>query len=112
MARNLEPWKREFICHMIHSKLLTTSQMAKAAGCSERSITHIRRNLRLFDSASPPPVRAGRPKSITLPMLDALCDHLTEKPGLYVEEMVVFLQDEFDILTSTTSIKRAFSHVG
>jgi hypothetical protein len=31
-------------------------------------------------------------------MLDALCDHLAEKPGLYVEEMAIFLWDEFDIL--------------
>lgn len=97
---------------MILSKLLTTSQMAKAAACSERTITHIRKNLRLFGSASPPLIRAGRPRSITPPMLDALCDHLTEKPGLYVDEMVVFLLDEFDILTSTASVKRALCRAG
>lgn len=60
----------------------------------------------------PPLIRAGRPRSITPPMLDALCDHLPEKPGLYVDEMVVFLLDEFDILTSTASVKRALCRAG
>ncbi|EER25472.1 mariner-Tc1 transposon family protein [Coccidioides posadasii C735 delta SOWgp] len=96
----------------MEAKSLTTSQMAKAAGCSERTITHIRKNLWLFGSASPPLIHAGRPRSITPPMLDALCDHLTEKPGLYVDEMVVVLQDEFDILTSTASVKRALCPAG
>ncbi|KGO69519.1 hypothetical protein PITC_014090 [Penicillium italicum] len=40
MARNLDSWKRKMIVHMISSKnRLTTSQMAKLAKCSERSIT-------------------------------------------------------------------------
>jgi hypothetical protein len=42
-------------------------------------------------------------------MFDALCDHLTEKPGLYVEEMAIFLWDEFNILLLPSSIKRALS---
>ncbi|OJD09561.1 hypothetical protein ACJ73_10222 [Blastomyces percursus] len=46
--------------------------MARDAGCSERTVTHIRRNLRLFGSASPPLIRAGRPRSITPSMLDVL----------------------------------------
>jgi hypothetical protein len=37
-------------------------------------------------------------------MLKALCEHLLEKPELYLEEMVVFLWDEFDVLASTSSI--------
>jgi len=30
-------------------------------------------------------------------MRDALCDHFAEKLGLYIEEMAVFLRDEFNI---------------
>jgi precorrin-6B methylase 1 len=45
-------------------------------------------------------------------MLDALCDHLAEKPGLYVEEMAIFLWDEFNILPSLSSVKRALSRAG
>jgi hypothetical protein len=45
-------------------------------------------------------------------MLNALCDHLTGKPSLYVEEMAIFLWDEFNIFPSSSSIKRGLSHAG
>jgi hypothetical protein len=40
-------------------------------------------------------------------MIDALCDHLSEKPGLYLDEMAVFLWDEFHKMITTSSIRRA-----
>ena len=113
MARNIDPWQRKMIIHMICSKnRLTTSQMAKVAKCSERSITNIRKNIRLFGSARAPPVPVGRQPSIAPIMLDALCDHLAEKPGLYIDEMAIFLWDEFNILPSSSSIKRALCRAG
>jgi hypothetical protein len=66
--------------------------MAKIAGCSKRSITHNYRNLWLFNSVSLPLIYAGHLRSIILLMLDALYNRLTEKPGLYVEEMVIFFK--------------------
>jgi hypothetical protein len=45
-------------------------------------------------------------------MLEALCDQLVEKPGLHIEEMAVFLWDEFSVLPSTSSIQRALSQHG
>jgi hypothetical protein len=45
-------------------------------------------------------------------MLDALCDHFAEKPGLYVKETTIFLWDEFNTLPSSTSIKRDLSRAG
>lgn len=33
-------------------------------------------------------------------MLDSLCDHLLEKPSLYIDEMVVLLWDEFQMLVT------------
>jgi hypothetical protein len=36
-------------------------------------------------------------------MLDALCEHLLEKPGLYLDEMELFLWDEFEVSVSTSS---------
>jgi hypothetical protein len=41
-------------------------------------------------------------------MLEALCDHLLEKPGLYLEDMAVFFWDEFDLQVTTGNISRAF----
>lgn len=81
--------------------------MAKLAKCSERSITKIRKNMRLFGSPNSPTIPPGPSPSITPVMLDALCDHLIKKPSLYIEEMARFLWDEFNILPSSSSIQRA-----
>jgi transposase len=40
-------------------------------------------------------------------MLEALFDHLLEKPGLYLDEMVIFLWDEFQMIATTSSVRRA-----
>jgi hypothetical protein len=48
MAKNIDPWQRKRIVYMIRSNnRLTTPQMANVAPCSERSITNLRKNLRL-----------------------------------------------------------------
>jgi hypothetical protein len=70
----------------------------------------MRKNVRLLGSARSPPVSVDRQPSIAPIMLDALCDHLAEKPGLYVEETAIFIWDEFNI--SPSSIKRALSRAG
>lgn len=45
-------------------------------------------------------------------MLEALCDHLLEKPGLYLNEIAIFLWDEFLMLTTASSIRRALVSKG
>lgn len=106
MAPRLPPSKLQFIHDMIQSQSLTTSQMADTAECSERTIKYIRRNLRLFGNVHAPPNRVGRRRSLTPLMLEALYDHLLEKPGLYLDEMAIFLWDEFQTLATTSSIWR------
>jgi hypothetical protein len=44
-------------------------------------------------------------------MLEVLCEHLLEKPKLYLEEMAVFLWDEFEVLVSIFSISRALKSI-
>lgn len=107
MAPRLPTSKLQFIRDMIESQMLTTSQMAEEAECSERTIKNIRKNLRQFGNVHAPPNRIGRRPTLTPSMLEALCDHLLEKPGLYLDEMAVFLWDEFQTLATTSSIRRA-----
>jgi hypothetical protein len=45
-------------------------------------------------------------------MLDALCEHLREKPGLYQHEMVDFLRIHFQVHTMTSSLRRALASRG
>lgn len=109
MAPRLSPSKLQFIHDMILSQSLTTPQMADATDCSERTVKNIRRNLRQFGNVHAPPNRVGRRRSITPLMLEALCEHLLEKPGLYLDEMAVFLWDEFQMLATTSSMRALLS---
>lgn len=111
MAPNLAESQHHLIRDMILDGSLTQVDMADAAGCSERTIRNIATNVRLFGKTKAPANGAGRRRRITPPMLAALCDHLLEKPGLYRDEMVVFLYDEFDIVVSVSSIGRALASI-
>jgi transposase len=97
---------------MIQSQSLTSSQIAYVANCSKQSIIRIRYNLQAFGNVRAPRNGAGRPRSITPPMLEALCEHLKEKPTLYQDEMAVFLWDEFGKHVTIQSISRALASVG
>jgi hypothetical protein len=94
---------------MILDGSLTAAQMAEVAGCSKRSIKAIRSNLYYFGTTKAPSNGGGRPRSVTPSMLEALCEHLLEKPEPYQDEMAVFLWDEFEVLVSTFSISRALT---
>ena len=107
MAPNLAPSQHDLIRDMILDNKLKAYEMANIAECSERSIKAIRSNVHYFGTTKAPFNGRGRPRSITSPMLEALCEHLLEKPELYLEEMALFLGDEFKVLVSTSSISRA-----
>lgn len=83
--------KLEMIQDTVLKKLLTASQLAKAAECSKRSVINISNNLRWLGNIRAPPTYIGRRRSVSPLMLEALCDHLLEKPGLYLDEMAIFL---------------------
>ncbi len=83
MAPNLAESQHAEIRDMILSKSLKAAQIAEVAGCSARSIRAIRSNLHFFGTTRAPSNGVRRPQSITPPMLDALCEHLLEKPELY-----------------------------
>ncbi|OQD72532.1 hypothetical protein PENANT_c242G05870, partial [Penicillium antarcticum] len=107
MAPRLPPSKLHLIRDMIESQSFTTSQMAEEAECTKVTIINIRRNLRQFGTIYAPQTRIGRKRTMTPLMIVALCDHLSEKPGLYLDEMAVFLWDEFQAMITTSSIRRA-----
>jgi transposase len=107
MAPNLAASQRQLIHDMIVSKSLTAAQMADVAGCSIRSVKYIRSNLRSFGTVKAPWNGGGRPRYITPSMLDTLLQHLLEKPDRYIDEMILFLLDEFDVSVSASAVSRA-----
>ena len=97
---------------MIIDKAFTYPPIVDVAGCSTGAIKAISANLRRFGSTTAPPSCGGRPRSMTPPMLDALRDHLLEKPSQYLDEMVIFLWDEFEVYVPKPTISRTLRSVG
>ena len=67
---------------MIHSGELSIIEMAQAAGCNKSTI-------RMFGSVKAQPIKGGRTCNITQVMVEVLCDHLIDKPALYLDEFVL-----------------------
>ena len=107
MAPNLAESQHALIKDMSHSKQLKAEDIADVAGCSTRAIYRIKKNLRCYGSTTAPPNGVGRPRSITPPMLDALCEHLRVKPKLYLHEMVDWVWNNFQVHVTIFSIRRA-----
>jgi hypothetical protein len=112
MAPNLASSKYELIYDMTHSGELSPSQMAETADCYRSTILSISSNILVFGSVKAPPNKGGRPQSITPVMLEALCDHLLEKPNLNLDAMDIFLGDEIDVQATKSSISRALASKG
>jgi transposase len=112
MAPNFSDAQHEQIEDLILTRSLTNAEMANVARCNPRSIRRIHANLRCFGTTKAPPNGAGRPRTITPPMLSALCDRLLEKPGMYLDEMVLFFLDDFDVLVATSTISRVLTSAG
>lgn len=91
MAPNLAPSTLEFIHDMILSNELTHSQIANAAGSHPSTITRHVINMNIFGNMKAPPNKGGHPRRLTPIMIKALCDHLLEKPFLYLDDMAIFL---------------------
>jgi hypothetical protein len=112
MAPNLAVLQCRMIHDMIISNELKAAQMADAAGCSVRAVKYVRSNLRAFRSVEAPWNGGGRPRSVTPIMLDALREHLLEKPDRYLDELAVFLWDEFEAMVITSIISRTLKAAG
>jgi hypothetical protein len=102
MAPRLAQSKHSLISDMLGSKSFKAHRIAEVAGCSTRSVYAIKSNIRQYSTTKAPPNDGGRPRSIKPPIFDALREHLLEKPGLYRDEMLLFLLDEFKTLVSTS----------
>ncbi|KAK2757175.1 hypothetical protein CKAH01_17013 [Colletotrichum kahawae] len=96
---------------MIISRNFTDVSIARTAGYIPRTVYNIRSNLECFGHAKAPS-NGVRQRSVTQPMLAALCERLVEKPDLYRDEMVIFLSDEFDTLVTASSISRTLPSAG
>jgi transposase len=116
MAPNLAVLTHELTENVIKSKLQgdrgpTDEQTASIARCSTCTIRRHRRNVLLYGLTKALPNSAGRPKTITPPMMSTLCDKLSTAPCMPLKKMVAFLRGEFEVELTPYSIYRALRNV-
>jgi hypothetical protein len=101
------PLKLHLISDIIQSQALTVLKCQKLQNAVNRRPKISAEICDIFGHVHALSTCIGRRRSMTPPMLEALYDHLLEKSGLYLEEITIFLWDEFRMLASTSSIRRA-----
>lgn len=102
MAPHLAQAQKSQLHDMIQSDLLSNKEIARVVHCSTRTVRNARTNYRVFGSvAAPNNVRGGRYSAIPSHVLAALLDHLLSKPDLYLDEIVDFVWDQYELAVST-----------
>ena len=112
MAPNLTTIQHGLLQGMLLETTITDAEIATTVECSERSVRSARSNLLHFGSTKAPSNGGGRPAKITPPMKAALREHLLEKPTLYQEEMVAFLEEKFGIQVARSSVGHVLKSMG
>ena len=111
MAPKLSRAQHEMLEGMITAGF-TNNSIAKQVGCSSRSVSHIRSNLRMFESTKAPPNRVGRRCKIDPLVQDDLLDQLVKEPAMSRSEMIAFIQSKYELDVSLSTITRLLQAAG
>jgi hypothetical protein len=82
----------------------TRAECASTAGCTARSITAIRRNLRIFGSTRAPPNGEGGQFLLSNRMIVVILMRLEEKPTLFGDKLQWLIYDVFGVVVSRYTI--------
>jgi transposase len=107
MAPHLAQSQRSQLHVMIRSNSLSDKDIANVVTCSTRTVRSARASHGIFGSVSAPKNVHGRRSSIPSHVLAALLDHLLTKPDLYLDEMVDFVWDQYELVVSIASVWRS-----
>jgi hypothetical protein len=106
----LAPEKRRIMVSIIREKCLTLNEMAIAASCSIPTIVRMRENEVQSKTAKSSNRRGGKLLLVTRSIRNTLREHLSEHPNRYLEEIRVFLFNEFGTLVSASAISRLLDY--
>jgi transposase len=110
MAPNLSRTRHTEIQYLIEEGF-TDVAIGGALECSRNAVGHIRGNLRKFGCANARK-RSGPCRSLTPALREALLEYLRVWPDRYLDELAIYLADEFDTLVSVSTISRELKRAG
>lgn len=111
MAPHLAKWQHDQIQHMVNAGFGDVA-IKKAVVCSRNAVSHIRQNLLKFGRTTEPQRNRGRRRSLTPAMRRALLEYLRIWPDRYLDELAIYLADDFDELVSVSTISRELKRAG
>ncbi|KAF4547214.1 Hypothetical protein D9617_52g060350 [Elsinoe fawcettii] len=97
---------------MLGTGLFTNQQIADSCSISKRSVMRYKANLRLFGSAESPYTLRGPLRLIDPIALSALLQVLIYKPTMSLDEMGVYLYDQYGVAASLPTVHRASTEIG
>ena len=104
MGKPLDPMIQACIVRLLFCDW-TPQAVAKDQYVSVRTVQRIEANLMRYGTPLAPPLLArGRPPSITVAASDQLLQTLTNEPWLFLDEMAIFLEEEFGIKCTTMTV--------
>ena len=110
MPPSLATTQKDRIAHFLHEGMAPID-IASVEGVSRRTVEKIRANLETFDDHTAPKFKKmGRPSALTPGMQAALRFFLEAKPWAYLEEMALYLFDEFDVVVALSTISRSLKN--
>ena len=111
MAPRLSAAQHAQIADMLRSDV-TIGEIANTVPCTQSAVRRIRTNLQCFGTTTAPKVRAGRPKTLTPPMLTRLLAELREYPDMLLGEMATFLKGIYGVSVAISTISTSLVSVG
>jgi hypothetical protein len=92
---------------MVQLASLSDKNITDVVNCSTRTVRIAPANHRIFGNVNAPNNVRGRRSSIPSHVLTVLLDHLLIKPDLYLDEMVDFVWDQYELDISVASVRRS-----
>ena len=88
------------------------TEIAQQLGVSNRLVTYYRKKLATWgDVVTPPIAPRGRKYKLHPAAVDAIADQLAVNPTMYLDELQVWLEEEWDIEVSLPTISRCLKRM-
>jgi transposase len=90
----------------------SVKKIMQDTGVSKTQIYRKKEKLEIFELVNPQPlIKQGRPKSLTKNIKEIIVDFMNEYPQTYINKIVAFVWEKFDVHIDENTIKKALTRI-
>jgi len=87
-------------------------QIAEDVNLSISSVYRKKAKLEAFGTVNPAPLQVlGRPRALTREHEITIAEFIEDNPTVFVDEIIAFIWDEYDVQIAESTIKRTFNRI-